>query len=91
MESVWFEDKNLLLKAKDIFGHDLIVNAFVYINFYQWDLEHQETKISKHMQSEYDGKCEQIDYDGNDIKLIFSNGKMVGFSNSEWASIYAID
>lgn len=80
------KDANLLVKAKAIFGDDLVTGAFVCT----WE-ESDARKVSarlngeRHHSPELDSRG--LSYDSQHIRLIFCNGRTVDFENSEWASI----
>jgi hypothetical protein len=81
-------DENLLKKAQVVFGEDLVVNAFVCT----WSKDYS---TSEEVSSRLDfaskacegGATTECPYDGATIRLVFSNGRTVEFTNSEWASM----
>ncbi len=82
-------DENLLVKAKAIFGEDLVTDAFVCTWFVEGVCKPTEVTIrlncEMHRSKELDSK--RLSYDAQRIRLVFCNGKVVDFDNSEWASI----
>ncbi len=84
MEDYHLKNKKILTIAKNIFG-DIVKNA--YIAYFDKDL------ISGLVSSYKKLKDDSIllPYDSDDIVLEFSNGNLVKFSNSEWASISKIE
>ena len=78
------QDKTLLIIAKDIFGANVVNNAFVCAyNIYSTREEVIE-RIEENMFTRID---DVIQYDSETIILEFVGGNMVRFTNSEWASI----
>jgi len=76
------KDDNLLKLAQNIFGKDIVVDAFsVYCNY---DEETIENGMFGSVESEEDNV---IDVDGDEIRLVFCNGKIVHFSTSEWGTL----
>ena len=79
------EELNLLRIAKTIFG-DIVINAFVCCTEYGLLYTHEEN-INKlnHCYS----KCSDVSIlNYSEIQLEFINGKVVGFTNSEWSEIF---
>ena len=78
------EDLNLLRIAKTIFG-DIVINA--YMCWSEYDCCANEENM-KNLNNYYprDSDTTIINYD--EIHLVFTNGKTVGFTNSEWAEIF---
>lgn len=80
-------DKNLLKLAQNIFGSDLVIDAFHCIDDYG-DKNYIDKEINDVMitgQIKDDDK--EISMESNDIRLVFCNGKIVHFSVSEWGDI----
>ena len=80
------KSKSLLKQAKSIFG-ELVVEA--YVSHYEYDLKRLQN-ISKEL-GKFNTESGYLRYDGETIVLKFTNGKLVQFHNSEWASISSID
>lgn len=81
-------DENLLKKAQAVFGEDLVVNAFVCT----WAMdfssaEEVKARLDSAKHSSADLSDRGISYDSETIRLVFSNGRTVEFTNSEWASM----
>lgn len=81
-------DENLLKKAQAVFGEDLVVNAHVCTWGYGYspkkELRERLDEVM-HKSAELTGRG--ISYDSETIRLTFSNGRTVEFTNSEWASM----
>jgi len=79
-------DTNLLKKAQAVFGYDLVIDAFICALPCQSERHARDLLAAmRHTSAEViDGG---FTYDGEVIRLVFSNGRTVEFSNSEWAYI----
>ena len=78
------ENLDLLKIAKTIFG-DIVIDAYVCCT--EYDCYTYEENVKNLNDSYYgDSDTSLINYD--EIHLVFTNGKTVGFTNSEWAEIF---
>lgn len=81
------KDLNLLIKAKQVFGADFVLDAYVCVLDFNTGLE----DITRELNHKLHTSCElnegDILYDAQHIRLVFCNGKVVDFRNSEWASM----
>ena len=79
----------LLGDARSVFG-DIVSAAWLTTHKYEdtytqaiGDLDRAEAAI-------HIDKSGSLNYDAETIWLLFSNGQLVEFNNSEWASIHAV-
>lgn len=90
MEEIRRESKKLLKAAKKVFGDEIVVNAFIKSEYYN-----KMTLITKKQTLSRDEKSIKVEgdsfsYDFITFQLELSNGKLIEFTNSEWASIKLI-
>lgn len=91
MSDICTEDKNLLAKAKAVFGDDLVTNAFVCI--YEYSPTTQEetaARFAKELHSSGELEDGALNFDSQTIRIQFRTGRVVEFSNSEWAHMKRI-
>lgn len=78
----------LLARAKEIFGPDLVVNAWVQSTWPVPDeneMNEELDEAEEHLA--HSGDLAEIDFSNMEIVLEFCNGRFVCFENSEWAFI----
>lgn len=75
-------DANLTTMARNIFGQDVVVEAFLAIEDYGDDPEHLRDNIQRQRFKEV---TDTLDWDARTIVLQLTNGRKVLLSNSEWA------
>ena len=80
-------DENLLKKARAVFGDDLISDAFVCIIDYGGTAEEINRNLSAEMHKEDSLDERGLSYNASEIRLVFCNGNVVSFENSEWATM----
>jgi len=84
MNEYHLKNRKLLAIAKTIFG-DCVKSAYVA----NWEKESLQRR-SKNLIEENKNNVGTLSYDSVDIVLQFSNGNLVEFRNSEWASMVLI-
>jgi hypothetical protein len=92
-DTIMVQSANLLCAAKEIFGEDLVVNAWVVGDIYD-DMggSNRENVIKYTRKTSYDNFLYGNRLDINDILVIeFCNGNRLKFSASEWAEIEKIN
>lgn len=84
----------LLEKAQAIFGKELVVDAHICT----WQVGPTPEKVLEARLNEEEASFvslqhtdTQIFYHGLTIRLTFCNGKIVEFSNSEWATMESVN
>lgn len=80
----------LLAQAKEIFGSELVQEAYVQNRATQMTHDGTIPNMVLPMPIDLNTK-NKIEYDNMTILLKFSNGKAVSFTNSEWAFIASED
>lgn len=78
------KDKKLTELAKKIFG-DIVVMA--YVTTYVYSCDNADIISRLNAESFDNDKSSYIDYGAQKILIKFTNGKIVEFENSEWATI----
>lgn len=82
------KDLGLTEIAKKIFGKDMIIEAGLFSNN-GLTVEYVSSQFDE---ISFNGKLNEIEIPSdNSIYIKFSNGNIVEFSNSEWASIRKIE
>lgn len=78
------KDKKLTELAKEIFG-DIVVTA--YVTTYVYDCSNDDVMDRLDSEGFNNAIDEYIDYGAQKILIKFTNGNIVEFENSEWATI----
>ena len=81
------KDKKLTELAKEIFG-DIVNMAYITTYDFNGDKDEITSRLDDEKFSDSSGG--NINYDAKTIWIKFTNGKIVEFHNSEWASISAV-
>ena len=87
------KDSILLSKAQCIFGKDMVKEAYITTYFFpdnELDSKEKMLKRLKNCRVDFGGLYQRIDYGTETIILIFTNGNIIEFSNSDWANISLI-
>jgi len=84
------KDENLTRLAKNIFGEDLVLNAYVTA----YNSTYDPAYTTEQMKDEHDKFLYSIEDDINigarEIAIEFASGKLVQIGSSEWGSIVDI-
>lgn len=89
MEDIMRFSQVVTEKMKSIFGEDLIDRVYIIRYLSAFNSESNSIKELaaevKSAELNCDPNDEEMRWDGQEMLVVFSNGRMVRFSNSEWA------
>ena len=80
------EDENLLQTAKNVFGNDIVIKAWVA----SWQVEGISTReeVSERLnRKRHSSVYKELDLDDNDVVIEFINRRKVYFTVSEWGTV----
>ena len=87
---IFEKDENLTRLAKNIFGEDLVLNAYVSTYHSEIDPAYQAQNIVNEHLSFVGDAYDDIDIGAREIGIEFASGKLVQIGSSEWGSIVDI-
>jgi hypothetical protein len=86
--TVYKKDYSLLLLAEEVFGDDIVKNAYVSTWIFKSDNDSEVTNRLSEESNYFSSNAEYgLGMDSSNIVIEFKNGRKILFTSSEWTDI----